>query len=176
MGTPLYNPNDGLTGRDGGPYLDEVQAVASEELRAKKEGREPDYDNVPADAGIQLSTASQLLRAVDVNRPSKFHETGPEAERMFAAAAESDNDLKVAGEIPDLVFKTELEDNDDDEDSAEYPPVGDFDLDDDVGETPESTPAFSPYDPTTVTSEYAPDGGNLPDAAVVATNDESEGK
>lgn len=103
MGEPLYNPNDRLSGRDGGPYLDQVQAQADEVIRAKREGREPDLDNPPANAGIPLSTAAQLLKAVDVNQPSAFHETHDEARRMFEAAAKDKKSLmKQVDEIPDL--------------------------------------------------------------------------
>lgn len=103
MGEPLFNPNDRLTGRDGGPYLDQVMAQQDEILRAKREGREPDLDNPPANAGIPLSTAAQLIKAVDVNQPSAFHETHDEARRMFEAAAKDENSLmKQADEIPDL--------------------------------------------------------------------------
>lgn len=103
MGEPLYNPNDRLTGRDGGPYLDQVQAQQDEILRAKREGRKPDLDNPSANAGIPLSTAAQLIKAVDVNQPSAFHETHDEARRMFKAAADDDKSLmKQADEIPDL--------------------------------------------------------------------------
>lgn len=62
MGTdtvPLFNANDRLTGRDGGPYMDLEQAKLAEVNRAKVEGREPDLDNPPAYAGIQLNTARQ---------------------------------------------------------------------------------------------------------------------
>lgn len=103
MGEPLYNPNDRLTGRDGGPYLDQVQAAQDEVYRAQREDREPDLDNPPANAGIPLSTAAQLLKVVDVNQPSAFHETHDEARRMFQAAADDDNSrMKQADEIPDL--------------------------------------------------------------------------
>lgn len=113
MGKALYNPNDRLTGRDGGPYLDQVQAREAEVIRAAKEDREPDFDKVPADAGIQLSTAAQLLKAVDVNQPSAFHTTESELERSFAASVDDDNTLlQQYSEIPDEVFKSksELED------------------------------------------------------------------
>lgn len=103
MGEPLYNPNDRLTGRDGGPYLDQVQAEQDEILRAKREGREPDFENLQANAGIPLSTAAQLLKVVDVNQPSAFHETHAEARRTFQAAADSDETLmRQVDEIPDL--------------------------------------------------------------------------
>ena len=58
---PLYNPNDRLTGRDGGPYLDLEEARVAEERRARVENREPDFENLPATAGIPLVTAGQLL-------------------------------------------------------------------------------------------------------------------
>lgn len=57
----LFNPHDGLTGRDGGPYLDLVEREKAETLRAKVEGREPDYENAPAVAGTPLVTAGQLV-------------------------------------------------------------------------------------------------------------------
>ena len=105
MGKPLYNPNDGITGRDGGPYLDEVETVEAEKRRAVVEGRKPDLTNPPASAGIQLSTASQMLHAVEVNRPSKQHTMTDEAERMFTAAAKDKaTSFSQKGEIPDEVF------------------------------------------------------------------------
>lgn len=62
MGTvPLFNPNNGLTGRDGGPYLDETELVDAERRRAVVEDREPDLDNPPAIAGVPLVTAGQLM-------------------------------------------------------------------------------------------------------------------
>ena len=73
-GTPLYNPNDNVTGRDGGPYLDEVEARNAEARRAVVEDREPDYDNPPATAGIPLVTAGRQAHTVGVNNlPSQTH-------------------------------------------------------------------------------------------------------
>lgn len=111
-GKPLYNPNDGLTGRDGGPYLDEEEARVAEIRRAKIEGREPDLNSPPASAGIQLSTADQLIRTVEVNRPSQIAQTGPNARRMFEnAAADKDTLLTVRGNIPDAVNDEKPADN-----------------------------------------------------------------
>lgn len=103
-GKPLYNANDGLTGRDGGPYLDEEEARLAEQRRARVEGREPDYDNPPATAGIQLNTADRMIHTVEVNRPSQQHTFTDEAERMFAAARDSDNLLTQRSEIPEAAF------------------------------------------------------------------------
>lgn len=58
----LFNPNDGLFKRDGGPYLDEVQARQAEEIRAYREGREPDYDNLQPHPGVPLVSEEQLIR------------------------------------------------------------------------------------------------------------------
>lgn len=135
--TPLYNPNDRLTGRDGGPYLDQEEQRVAEERRARIEGRKPDLKNPPATAGIQLSTAAQMLATVDVNVPSKTHETGPEADRMFRAAAKNkDTELQQISEIPDTVKEplkkgetpasanvfdpVNTDEDDDDEDEDEY--------------------------------------------------------
>lgn len=56
----LYDANKGKLERDGGPYLDEVEKIKAEEIRAKREGREPDYDNPPAVAGTRLVPKSYL--------------------------------------------------------------------------------------------------------------------
>lgn len=73
-GTPLFNPNDNVTGRDGGPYLDEVEARNAEARRAVVEDREPDFDSPPATAGIPLVTAGRQAQTVGVNNlPSQSH-------------------------------------------------------------------------------------------------------
>lgn len=114
MGQRLYNANDGVTGRDGGPYLDEVEVRAAEERRAKIEGRKPDFDNPPATAGIQLNTAAQMVATVDVNRPSAVNTFFADADRQFSASADDkDSLLRVTAEIPDdaLTNKKESEIN-----------------------------------------------------------------
>lgn len=63
----LYNANDGLTGRDGGPYLDVEEDRRAEVVRARIEKREPDLDNPPASAGTVLITARQALENAGVN-------------------------------------------------------------------------------------------------------------
>ena len=69
----LYNANDGLTGRDGGPYLDREMAIAAEKRRAIVEGREPDLENPPVGNESRLVTAAQLIAGVGVNNlPSQF--------------------------------------------------------------------------------------------------------
>lgn len=106
MPKPLYNPNDGITGRDGGPYLDEVETVEAEKRRAVVEGRKPNLEKPPASAGIQLSTASQMLHAVEVNRPSKQHTFDDESERMFdAASKDKATPFAQKSAIPDVVFE-----------------------------------------------------------------------
>ena len=67
--TDLYNPNDGLHGRDGGPYLDQVQREAAEKQIAFREGREPDYDNLPLTAGTPLVSGEVLL---DISNPLRI--------------------------------------------------------------------------------------------------------
>ena len=58
----LYNANDGVVGRDGGPYLDIVEMERAETIRARREDREPDYDpaNMASTPGIQLVPANRL--------------------------------------------------------------------------------------------------------------------
>lgn len=107
MGQPLYNANDGVTGRDGGPYLDEIEAREAEKRRAIVEGREPDLDNPPATAGIQLNTAAQMIYgAGPVLHPSQDHRQINYAERGFRAAAEDDEVLLTQrSEVPDAAFE-----------------------------------------------------------------------
>lgn len=59
----LYNANDGVVGRDGGPYLDVVEMENAERVRARKEDREPDYDpaSMASTAGINLVPANRLV-------------------------------------------------------------------------------------------------------------------
>ena len=107
MGQSLYNPNDGITGRDGGPYLDEVQAHEAEKARAIVEGRKPDLENPPATAGIQLRSAAQILTGLNtVNSvPSKQNISDEQAERFFARADDDiDDNVRVWSEIPDEAF------------------------------------------------------------------------
>ncbi len=67
MTQQLFNPNDSITGRDGGPYLDEEEARKAEIRRAHVEGREPDLEKPPATAGIPLVTSSELLSTATIN-------------------------------------------------------------------------------------------------------------
>lgn len=67
MTQQLFNPNDSITGRDGGPYLDEEEARVAEERRARIEGRKPNFDNPPATAGIPLVTSAELLSTATIN-------------------------------------------------------------------------------------------------------------
>lgn len=58
----LYNANDGVVGRDGGPYLDLVEMERAEVIRARKEDREPETDHaaMASTPGIQLVPANRL--------------------------------------------------------------------------------------------------------------------
>lgn len=100
---PLFNPNDGLVGRDGGPYLDVEEAKTAERRRAELEGRKPDLENPGASAGIQLVTAAQLIHQASgvMSVVSKERDPGPNAEKMVMAIADDDsNEFRVQGEIP----------------------------------------------------------------------------
>lgn len=65
-----YNPLDGTRGRLGGVYLDTQERAEAEELRAKSEDREPDYENMPATAGQTLVTKERLVDNVFSNPSS----------------------------------------------------------------------------------------------------------
>lgn len=158
----LYNANDGLTGRDGGPYLDEEEARLAESRRAIAENREPDYDNPPASAGIVLLTAGQLLANEGVNNlPSQDGSAGINAENAIRALAEDDSNLLVqratlpaegvpAEEVPvDTSIRSALASDgvssgsdDDEEDPIELPASDDTSSLDNSGN-------FNPQTPTT---------------------------
>jgi hypothetical protein len=99
----LYNANDGLSGRDGGPYLDLEENRLAEIRRAKVEGREPDLDNPPASAGTVLVTAAQLLANNGVNNlPSTDGVNLTNAEAAVKALADDENNnLKNYGVLPE---------------------------------------------------------------------------
>ncbi len=99
MTQQLFNPNDSITGRDGGPYLDEEEARVAEERRARVEGRKPDFDNPPATAGIPLVTAAELLSTATINNvPSQDGLVGA-SDLLVKGAVEDDNVLlKPRGE------------------------------------------------------------------------------
>lgn len=48
----LYNVNDGIHGREGIAYLDQVEQLHQERINAAREGREPDFDHPNTYPGI----------------------------------------------------------------------------------------------------------------------------
>ena len=95
--TALFNANDGLTGRDGGPYLDEEEAREAEIRRARAEKREPDLDNPPASAGIVLLTPAQALANAGVNNlPSQDGNTTLGAAAALKAIEDDPSNLLVS--------------------------------------------------------------------------------
>lgn len=111
--TPLFNPNDGITGRNGGPYLDEVQAQQDEIRRAKVEGREPDLDNPGPNAGIQLSTAAQMVAALTVtSNPSMENARAEAIAKAYKDAHENLDTVVVRDEIPDTSGQPTIQDLD----------------------------------------------------------------
>lgn len=57
----LYNPNAGIYGRDGGPYLDEIEAANFEKINAAREGAKPDLVHPRPYPGIQLVPGPVLV-------------------------------------------------------------------------------------------------------------------
>ena len=98
-----FNANDSVTGRDGGPYLDVLQAQEDEKRRAHVEKREPNLDNPPPNAGIQLNNAAQQLATADVNNlPSQSAPNGPEFGWLKSA---SDDNEKLLSSVVELEIK-----------------------------------------------------------------------
>jgi hypothetical protein len=89
----LFNANDGTAGRDGGPYLDQVEARHAEDARAIIEGRKPDYSTMAGTAGTVYLTAAQMF-------PDK---TPEEADKIAAAlVADESSPFRVAFSAPDV--------------------------------------------------------------------------
>jgi hypothetical protein len=74
----LFNPHEGLTGRDGGPYLDQIENEKAEERRAEIEGRkplDPNKETLPASAGTPLVTGPQLVNLYSNNNSNPSMES-----------------------------------------------------------------------------------------------------
>lgn len=110
----LYNANDGLSGRDGGPYLDQEEQRLAEIRRAKIEGREPDFENPGATSGTVLVTADQLLANQGVNNlPSTDGTTKSSAEAAVKALADDDsNNLRAQAVLPEDAVAAPEEESD----------------------------------------------------------------
>jgi hypothetical protein len=63
----FYVAQDGMRGRDGGPYLDQIEREQGEVLRARREDREPDFDDLQPVAGTVLVTGTNLTDNVQSN-------------------------------------------------------------------------------------------------------------
>lgn len=76
----FFNAQDGVKGRDGGPYLDYEERYAAEVRRARLEDREPaEYgENVPAHVGTTLVTAPFVIDNSSTSNPSMALKSGLE--------------------------------------------------------------------------------------------------
>lgn len=102
----LYNANDGLSGRDGGPYLDLEEARQAEKRRAFVEDREPDYDTMSLGAGVRLVNANQLIQVEGVtNTPSQSE--NPATESINKAVDNLETVKSVAEQPPEAVEEPE---------------------------------------------------------------------
>lgn len=95
---PVFNQHDGLTGRDGGPYLDQVEAYNAEVQRAQVEGREPDFDNLGSTAGTPLVPAVVLKHGHNVNSIPSQGNVDATLLAVDAAVNDEDNLLQPKGE------------------------------------------------------------------------------
>jgi hypothetical protein len=88
----FYNPHT-LGKRDPGIYLDVVERIHAEEQRAVIEGREPDFENLPAGTGTPLVTRSEL--------PFVRVGTAPEVFVTLPVAVDSEDDVQEGTEEHD---------------------------------------------------------------------------
>ena len=97
----FYNAQDGLKGRDGGPYLDADNRRVAELRRAAAEGREPEdlYGKLPADVGTTLVIAAQVQDNSVHSNPSMAVRTGFETvltDQALAAGEYSEDQKDVS--------------------------------------------------------------------------------
>lgn len=102
----LYNINDGVHGRDGGPYLDQVQDRLAEQTRAFVEGREPDYENPLPSVGTVLVSEHGLVQA--------YNNTALAGQDKLKFSGEISAPVKAETEVP-VVEETDV---------TSAPPVG----------------------------------------------------
>ena len=100
----FYNPHAGLKGRDGGPYLDEVLRERAEVNRAKLEGREPDFENLPAEAGTPLVPATQVIDNSVMSNPSMANHPGFERILTDGAIGDRHDEAAVSTTTPVAVL------------------------------------------------------------------------
>ena len=107
----LYNVNDGLTGRDGCPYLDQIEQERAEIARAKVEGREPNLEAPGGCAGTVYVTGEQLLHTESLNNvPSQNLKAKAALELAVLALVEDEsNPIKVAFVAPDTTEELPVE-------------------------------------------------------------------
>lgn len=95
----FYNAQDGIRGRDGGPYADEEDARQREVARARGEGREPDFENLQPTVGQQLVT-SRFVEDNLYSNPSMAVRPGPQ-EKLDDAADLEDAPKRIdPGKLP----------------------------------------------------------------------------
>jgi hypothetical protein len=88
----LYNPNDTITGRPDGVYLDQEEARVAEAERARREGRKPEEGFVPY-VGTQVVTGGQLLAQ------GTAHMIPSEVERLNETTNDGQILAKPVGEV-----------------------------------------------------------------------------
>lgn len=102
----LFNPHNGLTGRDGGPYLDEEERRLAEVRRAAIEDREPDLKSPPASAGTPLVTAGELAAMANPASIPSQQQVSANADPLVpgvkSLAEDDDNMLEVFSQRVDV--------------------------------------------------------------------------
>lgn len=101
----LYDVNKGF-GRDGGPYMDEVDRRQAEVNRARVEGREPDLDNPPPIAGSQLVDAKTLVQQYNPASHPSMDSGSALAAAVDLAADDPDHPLTADAAVPAEVVET----------------------------------------------------------------------
>lgn len=105
----FYNPHSGLKGRDGGPYLDQIERQVAEANRAVAEKREVITDEpLPATAGVPLVSAAQVIDNSYTSNPSMAGRPGFEIVLTDDVLGKSDDDNDTPYDVVSLVSPTSV--------------------------------------------------------------------
>ena len=105
----LFDVHQGLTGRDGGPYLDQIERIEAEKRRAVIEDREPDDltkpEQLTATAGTPLVTGAQLVAMANPASNPSMQGADPIADAITTVSQNDDFPVNVHSERPDISSK-----------------------------------------------------------------------
>ena len=116
----LFNAQEGTHKRLPGRYLDDVEREQAEKARARVEGREPDYDNLPGTAGVPLVRREALAPTGHLNGHS-YEESEPVTSVDVVVPEDEVTDFSVEEQRKEELKQREASSNKLDTESAGRP-------------------------------------------------------